>query len=177
MTLKQINIIVIPIMFFFNNAIGQTTQRKGEIQKDTIVSLLQKEKYGKTVILFQSDKYSIKTSLDTFKENIENWVAKYPHLKEDLNLLRLIIEEANSKNEIDAPSIAKNNNLLHRLEYRLSDIIQSGKCIILNKENNKVLNSIKVQTYSYHCGRFCGGGGRRFFVDDFILLQVVDWIS
>jgi hypothetical protein len=175
--MKQFSAIIIFLTLFVNQAIGQDYNREGEKTRDTIIPLLRKPEFTKTVILFRNDTYIVRTSLISLKRNIESWVLKHPHLSEDKNLLKLILAEIEDTNEVDAVTIAKSNKLEHRLEYRLADMLENGSCYIINQKSNEMITTIKVQVYSYYCGLLCGDGGRRFFINGILLLKVMDWIS
>jgi len=176
--MKRIHIyITIFTLLISMNAMGQSQEREGEDRTDTKITLLETIDNSQTVILFENEMFIVKTSLSNFKENIDNWLIKYPHLKSDKKLLKIVMKNAKKNSVVNASIIADNNKLLPRLQYRIADLLENGQCLVLNKKDNAIISEIKVQTYNYHCGALCGGGGRRFFVNDILLLQVMDWNS
>jgi len=160
------------------NALGQSNEREGEEISETTINLIESIDDAKTVILFENKNFTIKTSLNNFKENIDNWLIEHPGLISDKELLNLVLERANNNNIIEASIIAKNSELTSRLEYRIAALLESGQCLVLiKKENTQIVSEVKIQTYSYYCGPLCGDGGRRFYVNGILLMQVEDWIS
>ena len=63
------------------NAFGQSNDREGEEISETTINLIESFNDTKTVILFENKNFTIKTSLNNFKENIDNWLVEHPGLK------------------------------------------------------------------------------------------------
>lgn len=158
---------------------GQTNNRKGEQTTETTIKLMTIIDDSIEVILFESNDFTVKTSLRVFKKSLNKWLKGHPHLKEDRKLLNLVIKQAESDTIINALMIAREHNLISRLNYRTADLLEKGDCLILNKKQKKksVISEIKVQTYSHRGGPLSGDGGRRFFINGILLFAVQDWIS
>ena len=177
MKLKMFYIFLFTLLIS-TNVFGQLHEREGEETTDTTISLITIIDDSIKVILLDKNGFIVETSLRIFKENLDNWLIENPHLNDDRKLLNLIIEQAYKDNIIDATEIAKKNNLISRLEYRTADLLENGQCIVLTSSiKTEIVAEIKIQTYSYYCGPLCGDGGRRFFVNGILLLEVMDWIS
>lgn len=164
------------------NVFGQSDIREGEETSDTTINLITEINDTISIILLDKMGYTVKTPLKQFKVNFNKWLKQHPHLHSDRKLLNLIIEQSKDNCLINAAEIAADNNLSNRLEYRLADLLSNGQCMVINKKQNKevileVILEVKIQTYSYYCGLLCGDGGRRFFVNGMLLLEVMDWIS
>lgn len=172
---KRLNILGIFLTAFVINLTAQPTQSLGEMQKDTLITLLQNKDSAKTVILLQKDGYVVKSSLNNLKENLDSWLSQHPNLSSDKELLQLILADSENHKEVDAEKIATRHKIAPRLQYRLADMLEKGKCYIINRANGELVISIKVQTYNFHCGPMCGNGGRRFFINGILLLRVLDW--
>ena len=156
---------------------AHTEDTNGETRTDSIASLLTNIDDTITVILIENENYIIKTSLSIFKTNIEEWLTINPHLISDQELLDLVLKESEKTNSINALTIAIEHNLKDRLEYRAADLLESGQCMIINKNTNECISTIKIQTFDLYCGSLCGYGGRRFFINDIQVLNVLDWVS
>ena len=139
--------------------------------------MLQKIETSKAIILFENDNFVIQSTIEVLETNLNDWIKSYPNLDSDKTLLNKIKELENKKGIKNVQEIAKNNGLTQRLLYRIADILKEGKCSIYNKKEKKIIEVIKIETYSYHCGSLCGEGGRRFFIDKQLLFYVVDWLS
>jgi len=132
----------------------------------------------KTVILIENDNFIVKVSLSDFKNNIDNWLKEYPKLEKDKKLLDIILEQAKNNHVVNASKLIETDGfLVSRLEYRIASLLENGLCVILDKKSNEIVPEIKLQSYSYYCGPLCGHGGRRFFVNEILILKVMDWIS
>ena len=164
--------------FISTNVFGQFHKREGEETTDTTISLITIVDDSIKVILLDKNGFIVETSLKIFKINLDNWLIKYPYLNDDKKLLNLIVEQAYKDNVIDATEIAEKNNLISNLEYRTADLLENGQCIVMTSSvKTEIVSEIEMQTYSYDCGPLCGEGGRRFFVDGNLILEVMDWIS
>ena len=167
-------LFILPITI---NVSGQSQERKEELS-DTIVTLVKEIDNTNIIILLESQDFIVKVSLSDFKDNIDSWLKEHPHLKEDKKLLDILLRQTKSNNIVNASKITeKDRRLTSRFEYRIASLLENGKCLILNKQTNEIIPEIKRRTYSYHCGFLCGSGGRRFYVNDILILEVMDWIS
>jgi hypothetical protein len=178
MKYRKYQILIMLLLSFCIHVVnGQSNEREGEERIDTIINLLQSLDSDGTIILLENDNYIVKTTLNLFKENLNNWIQQHPRLEVDKKLLEVINLQSKKDIEVNAEKIAKRNDLEERLEFRIADMLENGKCLIFNKKKKKILTEVKFQTYSYYCGELCGDGGRRFFDNDFLLFQTEDWIS
>jgi DNA gyrase/topoisomerase IV subunit A len=175
--MKRILFFTVLLSLVITNVLGQSQEREGEKLTDTIVTLVRGLDDTKIIILLENKGFIVKVSLSDFKNDVENWLIEHPHLKEDKKLLDIVLKQAESDNTVNVSRIITDRRLFSRLEYRTASLLENGKCLVLNKESDEIVSEIKVQTYSYHCGFLCGDGGRRFYVNEILILQVMDWIS
>ena len=175
--MKRIFFLTILLSLLITNVLGQSYERESEKLTDTIVTLVREIDDTKIVILLENKDFIVKVSLSDFKNDVDNWLIEHPHLKKDKKLLNVVLKQAISDNTVNASRIITDRHLISRLEYRIASLLENGKCLILNKKNNEIKSEIKLQTYSYHCGPLCGIGGRRFYINEFLILEVMDWVS
>jgi hypothetical protein len=158
------------------NSYAQYEEREGETRVDTIITLLNEFADSSSVILFENTNYIVKTSLSIFENSLNEWLNANPELDIDKNLFDLVLEDAKNNKAVDAMQIALNNDLYFRLEYRIADLLENGQCIIIHKQDNKIVSTIRMQKYEYVCGMLCGDAGRRFFIMNNFLIKVSDHV-
>ena len=176
----KLKLITFTILIFISfSVLGQN--REGEQTKDTMVSLLQNIDDEYTLILMVTDEYIIKTSYTIFENNLNMWLLENPHITDDKDLFEIVKNAKNKEFIINVEKILKekeeDHGLEKRLRYRIAYLLEEGKCLIIDKKNNKPISKIKVQTYIFNCGPLCGDGGRRFFIENIMFFGVMDWIS
>jgi hypothetical protein len=147
-------------------------------RSDIKVVNLSKPSDSKTVV-FETGLVAISFGLNDFETNLRQWIKKHPHIKSDQELLSFIEDESESKDKIEIEISNVTDELRSRIEYRVADLLETGKYTLYDKSKNVYLNKIKVETYSYICGPLCGSGGRKYILpdDNTVFFQVMDWIS
>ena len=142
----------------------------GNIEEKIMVSLIDRDDdaiFEKTVTLYEDENYLIKTSLVHFLSNMNS--IRY----DDLSFLGTVI------------SAGKTNDLLYsssyidkrRIDYVLAGFLESGLCHFYDKKNAKKIEQVEVEYWGYILGPLAGAGGRRFYINNVLFLEVVDWIS
>jgi len=129
------------------------------------------------MVVFETKRVIISFGLNDFEINLKQFIEKYPHIKSDQDLLSFIEEQAKNKDKIEISNVT--GELRSRIEYRIADLLETGKYTLYDKKENTYLNKIRVETNGYTCGPLCGKGGREYFLPDenTIFFQVMDWIS
>jgi hypothetical protein len=164
-------------ILFVWHATAQADRQETDFLRDTVLTLRGKMNDVPSVLLVQSDQYIVRTSLARLRDNLEHFVAHGPHRNDDQQLLQLIQAAAASNDEVDGEKIAERDHLLPRLQYRIADLLESGQCSIIDQESHEPVTAIRLQIYRHECGPRCGNGGRRFFINNTLILQVMDWIK
>jgi len=128
-------------------------------------------------IVFETERVVISFGLNDFETNLRQWIKKHPNINSDQELLSFIEEQSKSKDKIEISNATR--ELQSRIEYRVADLLKTGKYTLYDKSKNVYLNKIKVETYGYTCGPLCGSGGRKYILpdDNTVFFQVMDWIS
>ena len=143
---------------------------------DTIVSLVKEIDETKTVILLKNRNFIVKVSLSEFKKHMDNRNIENPQYW-DKKLLEKVLKKAEKNNTINVSRLANNRYLKESLGFRIASLLQRGQCLILNKKTNEIVSEIRLQWYSSFNGALGGRGGRRFYVNDILILETVDLIS
>jgi hypothetical protein len=127
------------------------------------------------VVLLETDKYLVVTTLGSFRSDFQHWLREHAYLTEDSELLAAV-NQAIIKQPTRHPfmawradSIAKAQGLVHRLAYRASDLLETNKCFVYNKKSHLIETT---------CRRFStansGYEAHGFAVSKDMLLEVVD---
>ena len=77
----------------------------------------------------------------------------------------------------DVEEFCKNHDKLEFLKFELAQLLENGLCAIFDKKALKYVETIRIETYSNIYDFLAGEGGRRFFVNDILILTVKDWVS
>jgi uncharacterized protein YlzI (FlbEa/FlbD family) len=150
--------------------------KNSEKVTNTTIKLVEKISDNNVVILLDNKDYIVKVSLSDFKNYIDRWFKEYS-IKDDKELLDIILKQSNNNIVNAAKIVEKKGYLTSRLEYSIAYLLENGKCLILSKKSNENISKIQLQTYNFYCGPECGAGGRRFYVDTRLIFEVMDWIS
>ena len=143
---------------------------------DTVVSLAKEIDETKTVVLLKNRNFIVKISLSDFKNHMDNRYIENPQYW-DKRLLEKVLKKAEKSNTINVSKLANNRDLKERLDFRIASLLQKGQCLILNRKTNEVVLEIRLQWYSSFNGALGGKGGRRFYINDILILETVDLIS
>ena len=144
---------------------------------DTIVSLVKEIDETKTVILLKNRYFIVKVSLSEFKNHMDNQYIENPQYW-DKKLLEKVLKKTEKNNTINVSRLANNRYLEENLDFRIASLLQKGQCLILNRKTNEIISEIKLQWYDlFTTGERIARSGRRFFVNEILILETVDLIS
>jgi hypothetical protein len=127
------------------------------------------------VVLLETDKYVVVTTLTSFNSNYEQWLREHAYLTQDKELFttvnQLLINQSNKRTFIAwrVDSVAKAKGFMQRLEYRASDLLETNKCFVYNKNSKLIENTCLKLPFSD-----LGYEGHRFLLSKNTLLEVVD---
>lgn len=128
--------------------------------------------------LFEDDTHIIFSEYDTFILALRDWIVERPGISDDEKLLQLIEGKAkNSQSEISIVEVGRTHRLFWRLQYRIAELLEDGKCRVFNKSTTKFVKKLEVNSHGHQIGPLAGAGGRRFLADGEIFFEVEDWIS
>ncbi len=136
------------------------------LKKDTSVS------FYKYVVLYDQDNYLIKTPLYLFMQDLYS-ITSIPFYTKYLSVADSIIHDAY---ECDELFMSKYFDT-HSQKYVLAHFLGEGSCYIIDKGNNAPVLELIKETWGYNCGALCGAGGRKFYIQGKLFLDVLDWIS
>jgi hypothetical protein len=125
----------------------------------------------KKILLLETDSFIVLATMEQFKKQFKKWIVKHPDLEEDKKLFQEIFKDTLSK-LIDASKIAIKLKLTERLEFRIADMLENGKCIIYNKKTKRLEKSVRNVKYSTG-----GYGGTQFKIGNTIILETIEWIE
>ena len=124
--------------------------------------------FKKSVILFDNNKYNIKTPLDTF-------LIGYPFaiLYGYDEMETRAISDSISFDVLNVKDYMKyNNDSIYTLAYYL----ENGNCLLLDKSRNTKITSIVMERY-FTGEPMASTVGRRFYIENKLFLETVDMIS
>lgn len=123
--------------------------------------------FKKSVILFDDDSYLIKTPLDTF-------LLGYPFLWSGYGDMKTKAINDGAINDILVVSdyMKRPRDSVYTLAYYL----ETGRCHLFDKQVNKCIKTIQVETYM-EGEPMMSTGGRRFYVKNKLFLETVDLMS
>jgi len=136
------------------------------LKKDTYVSF---EKY---VVLYDQDDYLIKSPLYLFMQDLF-YVSGIPDYAKYLTIADSIIHDAYEYDEL----LMSKYFDTRRQNYVLAYYLGEGSCYVFDKGNNVPVAELIKETWGYYCGPLCGAGGRKFYIQGKLFLDVLDWIS
>jgi hypothetical protein len=111
---------------------------------------------ARSVILYDQVDYLIKTPLDTF-------LSGYPFNKNGFSDMKTkAINDSQTKNVLIATDYLKyDSDSIHTLVYYL----ENGSCLVLDKISNKIITTIRIETY-LEGDPGISTGGRRFYINN-----------
>ena len=59
----------------------------------------------------------------------------------------------------------------------LASFLEYGQCYVYDKKNNKNITNIKVEYWGKSSAPLAGAGGRKFYINNVLFIQTLDWIS
>lgn len=125
--------------------------------------------FAKTVILFESNDYLIKTNLDNYINSYPfDVLYGYDDIKERVNLY--------SENQ---DTLLMTDYLYHTKDstYILAYHLENGSCLIFDKMTKKIIPTIKMEVWGDSPAPLAGAGGRRFYIKNELFIETTDWIS
>lgn len=126
------------------------------------------EYFKKTVILFESDDYLVKTNFETF---INEYPFDVMSGYEDIKVKALADTSIFDTLEM-ADYLRKDNDSIYILAHHL----EIGKCLIYDKKSNSIIKSIEMEEYM-EGEPMQSTGGRSFYIKGKLFIETVDWIS
>ena len=72
---------------------------------------------------------------------------------------------------------ASDSLILGCLPYLIADFLENGNCLVYDKKKSLFANEIAVVKEGSQVGPLCGGGGRKFYVNNILIHETMDWIS
>mgnify|MGYP005991545033 CR=1 FL=1 len=124
--------------------------------------------FTKTVILFESSDYLIKTNYDTY-------INAYPFdVLHGYDEIETKVSQDVNKHDV----LLMSDYLSHPKDekYILAHHLQKGSCLILDKKSNEIISIIEMDKYAVG-EPMMSTGGRRFYIKGNLFLEVVDFIS
>ena len=163
--MKNLSLFLLMIIVF----VSCKKEKTQDIPLTTINLILSDnpEYFKKTIILFESNDYLVKTSFETY-------ISEYIFSKS---------EYADFK--IKAISDASNLDTLKMVDYLryendsipiLAHYLETGKCLIFDKKSNSVITSVQMRDYAVG-GPMQTTGGRRFYIKGKLFLETIDFQS
>jgi hypothetical protein len=179
--MRNINFVALFALIFVSlNTFGQNQVKLNEVLVDKFVTMYSNDGDTCSVILLDNDSLVVKTSLNVIQSEVAKRM-KGIHTNNDKKLYGFLLEATNN-GSINAYQIAKTNDLTHRLKYLVAGLLENGQCFVYSKKENKRALKVRIQSYSYspkpiNGVSFGGYVGRRFFIDNQLILDVLDGIS
>ena len=97
------------------------------------------------IILFQNDSFIIYSTFNSTVANLKRFIDSH-EIEEDKELLSKIFSTSKSL-ERNLQDIQNDPKLKSRLEFRIIELLEEGKCIVYDKPNKKYLNQICRSDY------------------------------
>ena len=179
--MKKYVLFVIAITLSINNVLGQLLESE-ECEKvsDTKVTSVREIDDIKTVILLENENFFVKVALSSFEENIRNWLKEQGttlnHYSDDKKLLDRVLNEAKSADTVNVSKITE-IGMVSSLKFRMASLLENGKCFILSNKSNEIITEIKLQQYSRYRGPSHVCDGRRFYVNEILILETQDIVT
>lgn len=178
-TYIKTSLLFILLFLFARLAFSQDsseTRKVETIKKDTLISLLKESEIlsEKIVILLKNDKYIVKTSLEFFELNMNQFFKEYQN-HDDSCLLEMVLSKKVEEVEINVPEIKKNHLISMRLEFLTAKIIDNGQCWIINRRTGLFYEDVEVQHFDYYRNPLAGYGGRQYLIYKDIFFRVIDF--
>jgi len=137
------------------------------------VSLMESDKgtiFEKAVVLYEDEKYLVKTPLPYFLNDMEERNGYYHGYNVDT---AAIISDG------------KTSNLLYLSSYfekslcddTTTDFLRSGQCYIYNKKTKGTIKKIVVEHKDCHYAPLVGHGEINFYINNVLFLSIGTWIS
>jgi hypothetical protein len=156
-----------------------------------IVNCIENDNWlGKTVILFEDEKYLIKMPFNSIMNNDRDnrWLfLRMARKMEDRNItFSTFLEEIKSLEKAEGvlslhsfPFFMENGDDDDWLTYLLAHCLEKGICYIYDKDRKSNIRQIKFRKWAGgNSAELYGAGGREFYIcDDILFLKTQDWVS
>jgi len=146
------------------------------IEEKISVSLIDKnddEIFRKAVILYEDDKYLIKTPLVYFLSNMDKQYFAHRY-DEHLYSLKKVISDGKTNNLLYVSSYFDE----YRIDYVLAGFLETGFCYFYDKMNKQWVTQIEVEYWGNVWGPLAGAGGKKFYIYQHVLFfETTDWVS
>ena len=174
MTIKFLyQILLLSLLSLYS--FSQTALRKGEKIDSSDLLLIKfcttNIKITKKVLLFKDSLITIETEIGYVQELLN----QVKHNTDQTRLIASILSDTASR-YIDAIKIASKLEMPGVLNSMAALLIDQKNCWISNNNPPLLFCRVTKHVYNYHCGFDCGDGGRRYYVDKYMFLEVMDWI-
>jgi len=176
--------------FYINNVLFLETvdayigyKKKKEDGEKITVSLMERDDYvvfEKKVILYEDENYLIKTPLSYFLSESHSFF--YMGIDGQLSTLEKIISDGQTNDFLySSPYFTNPNHRDHvnaeRIKFVLAEFLEYGQCHIYDKKTGKNITKIVVEYWADNPAPLAGAGGRRFYINNVLFLETMDWIS
>lgn len=166
MTMKNMFFLIMTTLLI----IGCDKEEKNDLKLKSIdlITNDNPDFFKKTVILFESNDYFIKTNFDTYINSYPFDVLKgYDEIK---------LQASQDSNNQDVLLITDYLRLPNDSTYILAFHLENGSCLIFDKKRNEIIPKIEMEEYME--GKpMMTTGGRRFYIKGDLFLETVDLIS
>lgn len=133
------------------------------IANDELVS------FAKTMVIFEDEEYLVKSPLQIFIGGLGNYY--FDDYSEFLNTIDRISKDASTVDLL----LAKDYFAQEQMDHLLAHFLESGNCLIYDKAADKIILEIEME--QYHCAApLAGSGGRRFYIDNKLFFELIDYI-
>lgn len=124
--------------------------------------------FTKTVILFESNDFQIKTNFDSY---IDSYPYEVLHGYEEIKLQ--VIQHSNLQDVLFMTDYLR---LPNDSTYILAFHLENGSCLIFDKKKNDIISKIEMEEYLIG-EPMSSTVGRRFYIEGDLFLETVDMIS
>jgi|GEM_PF-6879997 len=143
---------------------GQTTESTKQLLDSTTLT-----QNSRTVILMENETFIVFTTYKLFVDNCKLFIKEHD-LDWDKDLLKLFTAD-NSK-IIYADSLTKTNMNKSRLIFRMADLLESGQCLVYNKQKKLLEKLVDTEIYTTSFVN-----GRRIKTKEkYLILETVDGV-
>lgn len=133
----------------------------------------------KTILLFDNEELLIFITLESFKEFEQKRIDELTNIPEEKVILEQV-ERAfakNGKNSINLKKGCYKMGFETRFVFLFADALEQKLCFVFDKKKSLFVNEIKMISEGSQIGPLCGSGGRKFYVNDKLIHETMDWIS
>ena len=124
-------------------------------------------KEDRIVVLLETDTFKVISTHKRFINNCKQWIEKH-NVEWDKSLLELFLYDCS--NPVYAQQVTKTKLQKLRLDFRISDLLEEGDCLVIYKPTKQIIDKVIVEKYTtkYVSGRKFKTGNNH------IILETVD---